>query len=187
MQPSHNATATSGIQKRRRGSFTLVRPSSILRHLLPGRRAGYRLVADGPPGEEFVIGVASDRPMLDRWNDSWSGVAGVTEFERIGQRDYRVGLVRGDRFRAIDRVSTRLVEVPTGYGRPGTSRDAVSFFIGDPGCRWVGGHGRAHDHAAGSQRRQRSRLRAGDAGKWRGAVVRRVRLSSLRLQLAARC
>jgi hypothetical protein len=116
-------------------------------HLLPGRRAGYRLVADGPAGEEFVIGVASDRPLLDRWNDCWSGVAGVTEFERIGRADFRVGLVRGDRFRAIDRVSTRLIEVPTGHGRVGTARDYVSFFIGDPGCRWAGGsHGRGHDH-----------------------------------------
>jgi hypothetical protein len=114
-------------------------------HTLPGRRAGYRLVADGPPGEEFVVGVASDRPLIDRWNDCWGGVAGVTEFERIGRNDYRVGLVRGDRFRAIERVSTLLVEVPTGHGRPGTARDYVSFFIGDPECRWTGGHG-GHRH-----------------------------------------
>ncbi|TPW03404.1 MAG: S-layer-like array-like protein, partial [bacterium] len=31
-------------------------------HHLPGRNAGYRLVADGPPGEEFVVAVASDEP-----------------------------------------------------------------------------------------------------------------------------
>lgn len=116
-------------------------------HTLPGRRAGYRLIADGPPGEEFVVGVASDQPILDRWNDCWGGVASRSEFERIGPGDFRVGLVRGDRFRAIDRVSTQLVEVPVGRGRNATARDYVSFFIGDPDCRRSGGHpGRGHDH-----------------------------------------
>jgi hypothetical protein len=135
-------------------------------HALPGARAGYRLVADGPPGEEFVIGLASDRPLLERWNDCWSGVGGVTEFERIGRHDYRVGLVRGDRFQAIDRVSSRLIEVPVGHGRGTVAQDYVSFYIGDPGYRRGPGRGYQDDDRRGPPGKGRGR--EGDGRRGRG-------------------
>jgi len=118
-------------------------------HFLPGRGADYRLVADGPAGEEFVVAVASDHPIAENWVDCWDGLAGTTEYDRLGSTSARVGLVRGDRFAAMDRVATRLVEVPVepiGYG---TARAYTSFFIGDPTCR------------------QESRGRGKGNGKWR--------------------
>lgn len=106
----------------------------VLYHL-PGRGAGYRLVAEGPPGEEFVVAVASDEPIADRWFDCWDGLAGGSEFDRLGDTSARVGLVRGDRFLAMDRVATRLIEVPVERWERGTARDYTSFYIGDPTCR----------------------------------------------------
>lgn len=106
----------------------------VLYHL-PARGAGYRLVADGPPGEEFVVAVASDEPIAARWTDCWNGLAGRSEYDHMGDSSARVGLVRGDRFLAMDQVASRLIEVPVERWERGTARDYASFYIGDPTCR----------------------------------------------------
>jgi hypothetical protein len=111
-------------------------------NFLPARRASYRLVADGPPGEEFIVAVASERPIARRWDSSWAGLAGGTEFDDLDGVRVRVGRVNGDRFLAMDRVASRLIEVPTEPGDGcAVARDYASFFIGDPTCRRSGGEG----------------------------------------------
>jgi hypothetical protein len=119
-------------------------------HFLPGRGSDYRLVADGPAGEEFVVAVASDHPIADNWVDCWDGLAGRTEYDHLGSTSERVGYVRGDRFQAMDRVATRLIEVPVEPVWSETARDYTSFYVGDPRYR--------HDRSRGGN----------GNGKWRG-------------------
>jgi hypothetical protein len=120
-------------------------------HFLPGRGADYRLVADGPAGEEFVVAVASDEPIADRWVECWDGLAGFTEYDHLGSTSARVGFVRGDRFRAMDLVASRLIEVPVDPVGYGTARDYTSFYVGDPDYR----RGRGHGHGKWRNRRGR--------------------------------
>ncbi|MDZ4805325.1 MAG: DUF4384 domain-containing protein [Candidatus Eisenbacteria bacterium] len=117
-------------------------------HHLPGRDANYRLVADGPPGEEFVVVVASDEPIADRWVECWDGLAGRHEYDQLGGTSARTGFVRGDRFVAMDRVASRLIEVPVERWERGTARGYTSFFVGDPTCRpgRSGRQGRGQGH-----------------------------------------
>lgn len=112
-------------------------------YTIPQHRAGYRLVASGPPGEEFVTAVASDRPLAHRWE--WAGYRqfGGMKLDRMGPTSYPTWKSREAPFDELDRVYNRLVEDPDGGDRLGrhpfcgVARDVVSFTIADPrDCAW---------------------------------------------------
>lgn len=114
-------------------------------HTIPRHRAGYRLVAGGPPGEEFVTAVASDRPLAHRWGWVGQRSIGGQRLDRMGPTAHPTWISRGDPYLELDRIFTRLVEEPTGGGHGGhgdrhgchVARDVVSFTIGDPrDCAW---------------------------------------------------
>lgn len=107
-------------------------------YTIPQHRAGYRLVAGGPPGEEFVTAVASDRPLAVRWDRAGGRSFGGVSLDRMGPTSFSTWSSHGAPRSELDRVYSRLVEEPEGRdrrdhrGRGRVARDTVSFTIGDP-------------------------------------------------------
>lgn len=100
-------------------------------YTVPNVRAGYRLVASGPEGYEYVGAVASDRPLVNRWDRGPGRSIGGLSYDRLGPTSAPTWRIDSEPELAMDRLYSRLVEVPVEErdGWPQTARDEVRFYI----------------------------------------------------------
>lgn len=103
-------------------------------YTVPNMRAGYRLVASGPEGYEYVGAVASDRPLVGRWDRGPERSIGGTRYDRLGPTSAPTWRIDSEPGPAMDRLYSRLVEVPVEERDewPQTARDEIRFYIAHP-------------------------------------------------------
>lgn len=97
-------------------------------YMIPSRSDPYDLVADGPPGIEYVVAVASPYPFQDLpWYLSADADGGRPEDDYDGEDDTESGRIVGDPYVGIDRILRRI-------GAPGRedllATNETYFYIG---------------------------------------------------------
>ena len=96
-----------------------VRGGNVVR--LPGRGAGYRLMVSGPAGVERIVAMASDRPLVGRWQ-RFADVDAIRQDGLLGPR-----LVKAP-------VKPNLIPVP--IDRDGVARDETWLRVGRSARRY---------------------------------------------------